>query len=85
MNTHERNAWCTLLYLGARKTEIGGKAALDMSDVRIRSAKNLRLFCRALVEVAGRSGKNRRHTDRYGSPIYVVTDDLDPTGRGRSS
>lgn len=75
MNTHEQIAWRVLLYLGARPIELGRKHALDLTPIRITSQKNLRLFCQAVVDVAGRSGANRRHQDRAGCPVYVVTDD----------
>jgi hypothetical protein len=35
----------------------------------------------AALNVAGRSGCNRRHVDRAGVPIYVITDDPDPPRR----
>ena len=75
MNLHERNAWNTLVQLGARTTTIGGKHAIDLRSIRIRSQRKLTQFCAAFHEVAGRSTCNRRHVDRYGHPIFVVTDD----------
>lgn len=29
----------------------------------------------ALYNVAGRSGVNRKHVDRLGNPVFIVTDD----------
>jgi len=78
MNDSERSAWRVLLRLGARLTEIAGKPALDMSPIRVTSRNKLRLLVGACVEVAGRSGCNRRHMDRAGAPVYVVTDDPRP-------
>lgn len=77
MNAHERRAWNTLLHFGARKVNLGGKYALDVAPIRIRSPVKLAKFCHALIEVVGRSGANRRHVDRRGCPVYVVTDDKD--------
>jgi hypothetical protein len=73
MNLHEERAWKLLRELGARETQIGGRRALDLSPIRVTSRKKLGLFCQALVEVVGRGGGNRRHTDRHGCPVYVVT------------
>ncbi len=78
MNDSERSAWRVLLRLGARLTEIAGKPALDMSPIRVTSRNKLRLLVGACLEVAGRSGCNRRHMDRTGAPVYVVTDDARP-------
>lgn len=80
MNVHEERAWKLLRTLGARECEIGGKHALDLSPIRITSHEKLCLYTQALLDVVGRSGANRRHLDRRGCPIYVVTDydTLDP-------
>jgi hypothetical protein len=75
MNDHERRAWRALETLGARSIELGGKPALDVSPVRITNARALREFARAFHEVAGRSGTVRRHVDRTGAPVFVVTDE----------
>lgn len=74
MNIHEERAWKLLVELGARETQIGGKRALDLSPIRITNGDKLGLFSQALIEVVGRSNANRRHVDRRGCPIYVVTD-----------
>ena len=81
MNVHEVNAWNTLIQLGARKTTIGGKLALDLISIRIRSGQRLAQFCQAFSEVAGRSRSNRRHVDRQGRPVFVVTDDREDPDR----
>lgn len=74
MNTHELNAWNTLVQIGALQTEIGGKQALDLRPIRVSSQKRLCLLLRAFHEVAGHSMTVRRHVDRYGAPIFVVRD-----------
>jgi hypothetical protein len=74
MNIHEENAWRLLIELGARELELGGKHALDLSPIRVTSRNKLGLFVQAVLNVAGRSGANRRHVDRRGCPVYVVTD-----------
>lgn len=74
MNVHEERAWKLLLELGARETEIGGKHALDLSPIRITTKDKLGLFVQAVIDVVGRSNANRRHVDRRGCPIYIVTD-----------
>lgn len=89
MNDSERSAWRVLLGLGARPTELAGKSMLDLRPIRATSCpgtwaldrtseKKLRLLVQACLGVAGRSGCNRRHVDRAGVPVYVVTDDQDP-------
>lgn len=75
MNASELTAWHALVQLGAREIELGGKCALDLSPVRVRSARANRQYLIAVVEVVGRSGANRRHVDRFGAPVFVVTDD----------
>ena len=75
MNTHERDAWRTLLDLGATRVSFAGKAGLDVTPIRITSNRKMAQFARAFNEVAGRSGAVRRHVDRSGSPVYVVTDE----------
>ena len=62
-------------------TELGGKPALDLRPIRATSEKKLRLLVQGCLGVAGRSGCNRRHVDRAGVPVYVVTDDPDPPKR----
>lgn len=74
MNVHEERAWRILVELGAREIDLGGKRALDLSPIRVTSGNKLGLFLRASLDVVGRSGANRRHVDRRGCPVYVVTD-----------
>jgi len=74
MNVHEESAWRILIELGARETELGGKHALDLSPIRVTSRNKLGLFLQASLNVVGRSGANRRHVDRRGCPVYIVTD-----------
>jgi hypothetical protein len=74
VNVHEECAWRRLVELGAREITLGGKHALDLRPIRITSEKSLRLFCQAFDAVVGRSNANRRHVDRSGCPIFVVTD-----------
>jgi hypothetical protein len=78
MNAHERAAWRDLLALGARRVDIGGKPGLDLSPIRVTSARKLQRVLRAFDEVVGRSGANRRHQDRQLAPVFVVTDDPGP-------
>lgn len=74
MNVHEESAWRVLIELGARETVIGGKHALDLTPIRITNKDKLCLYTQAVLGVVGRSNANRRHVDRRGCPIYVVTD-----------
>lgn len=74
MNVHEERAWKLLLELGAKEITLGGKKALSLEPVRITSRNKLCLFVQAVLDVVGRSNANRRHVDRRGCPIYVVTD-----------
>lgn len=74
MNVHEERAWKILRELGAREWMLGGKHALDLKPIRLTSSRKLGLFVQAVIDVVGRSGANRRHVDRRGSPVYVVTD-----------
>jgi hypothetical protein len=74
MNGPETQAWTVLVSLGAKTIELGGKCALDLRPIRITSQRKLCHFCMALTEVVGRSGSNRRHVDRGGFPVFVVTD-----------
>lgn len=74
MNVHEESAWKLLVSLGARETMIAGKHALDLSPIRLTSKNKLGLFVQAVIDVVGRSNANRRHVDRRGCPVYVVTD-----------
>jgi hypothetical protein len=74
MNIHEERAWKLLRELGAREFMLGGKYALDLSPIRITSKDKLCLYTQAVLGVVGRSNANRRHVDRRGCPIYVVTD-----------
>ena len=75
MNIHEQSAWGRLLKMGAAYTILGGKRALDLRSIKISRPAQMAQFCRAFNEVAGRSGSNRRHVDRGGNPVFVVTDD----------
>lgn len=74
MNVHEERAWKILLELGAKEITLGGKKALSLEPIRITSKNKLGLFVQAVLDVVGRSNANRRHVDRRGCPIYVVTD-----------
>jgi hypothetical protein len=74
VNVHEERAWKLLLELGAKETTIGGKKALSLESIRVTSRNKLGLFVQSVIDVVGRSGANRRHVDRRGLPIYVVTD-----------
>ncbi len=74
MNIHEERAWRILIELGAREFSLGGKHALDLSPIRATTKNKLCLLVQAVVGVVGRSNANRRHVDRRGCPIYVVTD-----------
>lgn len=78
INSHERRAWRALVDLGAKEMEIGGLQALDLSAVRVRSERDCAAFVDAVLNVAGRSGANRRHENRHGQAVYVVTDDENP-------
>ena len=74
MNVHEERAWKQLVDLGAEPRTLLGKQALDLRPIRITSADKLGIFCQAFHEVVGRSNANRRHVDRRGLPVFVVTD-----------
>lgn len=74
MNVHEERAWKLLVELGAREIMIFGKHALDLSPIRLTSKDKLGMFVGAVIDVVGNSNGNRRHVDRRGLPIYVVTD-----------
>lgn len=74
MNVHEERAWRILVDLGARELTLGGKHALDLTPIRATTARKLRLLVSAVLGVVGNSGANRRHVDRSGCPVYVVTD-----------
>ena len=74
MNVHEERFWKQLVELGAKEITLGGKHALDLRPIRVTSERKLAMFCQAVVEVVGRSNANRRHVDRRGCPVYVVTD-----------
>lgn len=74
MNVHEESAWRLLIELGARELMLGGKHALDLKPIRATSEKKLRLLVQGVLQVVGNSGANRRHVDRAGCPVYVVTD-----------
>jgi len=77
MNESEAAAWRALVELGARVYLDLIPPRLDVTPVRVTSARKMRQFASALVDVAGRSGANRRHVDRSGAPVYVVTDDAE--------
>ena len=74
MNVHEERSWRILVELGAREFKLGGKHALDLSPIRLKSQDKLCLYTQAVLGVVGRSNANRWHVDRRGCPIYVVTD-----------
>lgn len=74
MNVHEERAWRILIELGARELTLGGKHALDLKPIRATSERKLRLLVQAVLGVVGNSGANRRHVDRSGCPVFVVTD-----------
>lgn len=74
MNIHEERAWKLLIELGAREFKLCGKHALDLKPIRATSEKKLRLLVQAVLQVVGNSNANRRHVDRSGCPVYVVTD-----------
>ena len=74
MNVHEERVWKLLIELGAREFMLGGKHALDLKPIRATSEKKLRLLVQAVLQVVGNSKANRRHVDRSGCPVYVVTD-----------
>jgi hypothetical protein len=74
MNVHEESAWRLLIELGAREFMLGGKHALDLKPIRVTSEKKLRLLVQGVLAVVGNSNANRRHVDRAGCPVYVVTD-----------
>ena len=84
MNVHEERFWKQLVELGAKEITLGGKHAIDLRPIRVTSGKKLAMFCQAFNEVVGRSNANRRHVDRRGCPVYVVTDyyTVGPTDRG---
>lgn len=85
MNAHERDAWNRLIALGAERIELGGKRALDLRTARPRTADERSDFIGAVLNVTGRSGRNRWHVDRRNNPVFVVTDDLDTKTKGRRS
>lgn len=74
MNVSEESAWKILVELGAREFMLTDKHALDLSPIRATSKDKLCLLVQSVIAVVGRSGSNRRHVDRRGCPIYVVTD-----------
>ncbi len=74
MNVHEESAWKLLIELGAREFMLTNKHALDLSPIRATTKNKICLLVGAVIDVVGRSGANRRHVDRRGCPIYVVTD-----------
>lgn len=76
MNAHERKAWRELVELGATVTTLGGKPAIDLRTCKRLSGRRLRQYTQAVIEVVGRSGNNRRHQVRDGTPMFVITDDL---------
>jgi hypothetical protein len=74
MNIHEERAWKLLVELGAKECDLGGKHALDLTPIRATTKNKLCLLVQAVLDVVGRSGANRRHVDRRGCPVFVVTD-----------
>lgn len=85
MNVHEERAWKRLVELGARETRLFGKHAIDLTPIRLTTKNKLAMFTQAVIDVVGRSNANRRHVDRRGLSVYVVTDfyTLDRTDRER--
>lgn len=75
MNAHELRAWRTLIALGAVNHLLFGKPALDLRRIKVTSKRKMGLFCAAFLEVVGHTGANRRHVNRSGNPIFVVSDD----------
>lgn len=74
MNEHEKLAWRRLVELGGRvQMLMEDEAMLDVRPIRIRSQKAMSNFCHAFIECAGRSRSVRRHVDRRGSPVFLVT------------
>lgn len=79
MNSHEALAWRRLAERGAKQITLGGKPALDLRTGRPgRSANERSDYIGAILDVAGRSGDVRRHVDRRGNAVFVVTDALPP-------
>ena len=78
MNAHEQGAWRILVELGATPVYLGGKRALNLASCTRLTGRRLRQYTQAVVEVVGRSGANRRHQARDGSPMFVVTDQVEP-------
>lgn len=74
MNVSEERAWKLLIELGAKEIQIFDKHALDLSTIRATTKNKLCLLVQATLDVVGHSGANRRHVDRRGCPVYVVTD-----------
>lgn len=74
MNKSESGAWRMLIALGASPMKLFGKQAIDLRTCKRLSGRRLRRYTQAVVEVVGRSGANRRHVARDGSPMFVVTD-----------
>lgn len=76
MNAYERRAWETLVRLGAKQIELGGKPALDLRPLLSRRFTDAEAsdVLGAIVEVAGRSRAVRRHVDRRGNAVFVVAD-----------
>lgn len=82
MNSHERDAWRYLAEIGAKEIDLGGKPGLDLRTARPgRSAKERSRYLGAILNVAGRSGSVRRHVDRLGNAVFVVTDDREGARR----
>ena len=77
MTVNEQHAWRALLEAGAKPIKISCKPALDLSTIRVTSKKSMIRLPAAIVGVAaiGRKSANRRHVDRWGNPIFIVTDD----------
>lgn len=75
MNVHEKSAWKMLVGLGARPIDLGGKPGLSVLPIRCTSARKLELFAEAFLGACGQSGAVRRHTNRAGRRVLLVTDD----------
>lgn len=77
MNRSESGAWRMLIALGASPMKLFGKQAIDLRTCKRLSGQRLRRYTQAVVEVVGRSGANRRHVARDGTPMFVVTDQVE--------
>jgi len=77
MNMSESGAWRMLIALGASPMKLFGKQAIDLRTCKRLTGRRLRRYTQAVVDVVGRSGANRRHVTRDGSPMFIVTDQIE--------